>query len=154
LINEKNLDQKDDIIIYWKANVSPVPAEGTRKRIFGISYWFEDGIYYIARIENRQGNIKFLYAFSTEIPADPHVMPIGVCRTMKKIAEEVRLKYSNRTSYLTPVFYILEDTVNFKNYLTLESKAKELKKNLDLPLFNSKNDLKVFYGSGWHKIGR
>lgn len=128
MISEKNLDQADDITIYWKDYVKPTPEEGTSKRIFGISYWFEDGIYYIARIENRQYKIKFLYAFSTEIPADPHAIPIGVCRTMKKIAEEVGLKYSRRTSYLTPVFYILEDTVSFKNYRKLESKVKELKK--------------------------
>ena len=145
LINEKNLDQMDDITIYWEGGVSPAlrETEEPRRRIFGISYKFEDGIYYIARIKDRFDEIKFLYAFTTEIPNYQSSESMEVCKKMKTSAEEVGLKFSRRTSYLIPVVFFLEDQISFEKYRDLESNVKEFKKKINLPLFNSRRSLRI-----------
>jgi len=62
---------------------------------------------------------------------------------MKNSAEEVGLIFSRKTSYLIPVVYFLKDLINFEDYILLESKVKEFKKKIDLPLFNSRRSLRV-----------
>jgi hypothetical protein len=146
LINEKCLDQVNDIIIYWEGGVSPAlrETEETRKNICGISYRFDDGIYYIGRIKERNSDeIKFLYAFTTEVPSYPISQSNEVSRRMINIAQEVGLNFSSEASPLIPVVYFLEDRIDFEKYRNLESKVREFKNRIDIPLYNSRRSLRV-----------